>query len=453
MKKRVLFTASRFFPSSYGGGEMYVLSLAQELAGRGYDVLVVTLAPWQEHSSGNFARNDFIYEGTAVAAVSFNPAFTTEGEKYAVNHPLLRLVLKDVITEFSPHIIHINGINSATLMVAKDLRLPTITTIHHSGIACTAGALVRPDHSLCQYAADPSVCVPCCSFYRSPHWWSGGILGKTPSWFYRRYGKRVDSIRRLPYLFRVLRYPWLVDQSIDQMHIVWKFSERFIAPSLAIKRLLLRNGVEEGRILVIPHGIRRLQREELKFDGKRKIKFGFVGQFSFIKGIHLIVQALERLHHGERCELHLFGTAQTSEEELYFYALIENYAGAARIIQHGYQKGEELQKAYSSIDVLLCPSLAYEAYGLVVAESLAVGRPVIVSSSGALPELVNDGESGYVVERNSRDELLLAMQRCIDSPELIRKMAQRIPPMKTVHQYGDEIEKVYGTSFARVDNR
>ncbi len=453
MKKRILLTASRFFPSSYGGGEMYILSLAQELAVRGYEVRVVTLAPWQEPGSKSFARSNFVYQGVSVAALSFNPAATTEGEKYAVNHPLLRGALKDAITEFAPDIIHINGINSAALMVAAELRLPTVTTIHHSGIACTAGALVRPDHSLCRYPADPSVCVPCCSLYRSPHWWTGGLLGKSPSWFYRYFGKKVDSVRRLPYLLRVLRYPWLVEQTIEQMHIVWKYSERFIVPSLAMKELLLRNGVEEGRIRVIPHGIQPTQRTELTFDGKRKIRFGYVGQFSFVKGIHLIVQALERLEHAEQCELHLFGAVQSKEEESYFFPLMKNYTGAAKIIQHGYQSGVELQKAYSSIDVLLCPSLANEAFGLVVSEALAAGRPVIVSRSGALPELVKDGEYGYVVGRNRPDELSDAMQRCVESPELILAMAQRIPLMKTIHQYGDEIEGVYQTSFVGTDNR
>ncbi len=453
MKKRILFTASRFFPASYGGGEMSVLSLAQELASRGHEVRVVALAPWQEPASQSFARSNFVYQGVSVAALSFNPAATTEGEKYAVNHPLLRGALRDAIAEFSPDIIHINGINSATLMAAEELRLPTVTTVHHSGIACTAGALVRPDQSLCHFAADPSVCVPCCSLHRSPHWWTGGILGKTSPRFYRWYGRWVDSMSHLPYLFRVLRYPWLVEQSIDQMRIVWKYSERFIVPSFAMKELLLRNGVAEERVHVIPHGIRPMERTAFTYDGRQKTKFGYVGQFSYVKGIHLIVQALERLQHAEQCELHLFGAAQSKEEELYFLSLMARYEGAAKIVQHGYQKGDDLQKAYSSIDVLLCPSLAYEAFGLVVVEAFGAGRPVIVSRSGALPELVKDGETGWVVERNSSDALMIAMQRCLDSPELIAEMAQRIPAVKTLRQYGDEIESVYQRTSASSENR
>ena len=342
---RILITAARFFPRSYGGGEMYILSLAQELMRREHSVTVVTLAPWQSAFSGDAERENTEIEGVPVVALRFAPGATTEGEKYAVNHFLMRRSLKDVVREFSPDIIHINGINSAILMVAEELRLPTITTIHHSGIACSAGALVRPDNSLCSYAAHSSVCVPCCSMQRTPHWWTGGLLGRIPRWFYRPFGQRVDPVRNLPYIFRALRYPWLVEQTIEQMQVVWRLSRQFIAPSSAIKELLMRNGVNEERIQVLPHGIKPMQRSDIQFNGGRKVKFGYVGQFSRVKGIHLIIEALENLRGAERCELHFFGSAQGKEEEAYFLSLIKNYKGPASIVEHGYIKSDGLQDA------------------------------------------------------------------------------------------------------------
>jgi len=450
---RILITAARFFPQSYGGGEMYILSLAQELMRREHSVTVVTLAPWQSNSIGDTERENNEIEGVPVVALRFAPGATTEGEKYAVNHFLMRRSLRDVVQEFSPDLIHINGINSAILMVAEELRLPTITTIHHSGIACSAGALVRPDNSLCSYAAHSSVCVPCCSMQRTPHWWTGGLLGRIPRWFYRPFGQRVDPVRNLPYVFRVLRYPWLVEQTIEQMQVVWRLSRQFIAPSSAIKELLMRNGVKEERIQVLPHGVKPMQRSDIQFNGGRKVKFGYVGQFSPVKGIHLIIEALEKLRGAERCELHFFGSAQGKEEEAYFLSLIKNYKGPAIIVEHGYIKSGGLQDAYSSIDVLLYPSLAYEAFGLVVNEAFAVGRPVIVSRSGGLPELVRDGENGFVVRRNDAHDLSLAMQKCLDSPERIVDMARRIPPVKTIQEYGDEIEKLYQKEERRLSGK
>jgi len=47
--------------------------------------------------------------------------------------------------------------------------------------------------------------------------------------------------------------------------------------------------------------------------------------------------------------------------------------------------------------VLAVPSLWYETFGLVVAEAYARGTPVLVSDSGALPELVEEGQTGFRV--------------------------------------------------------
>ncbi|HTR80002.1 MAG TPA: glycosyltransferase [Bacteroidota bacterium] len=440
---RVLITAARFFPHFYGGGEVYVLSLAQELQRRGYNILVVTLAPWPGDSKEASTTMHATFEHVPVVELRFPPSSTTEGEKYAVNHLSMRQALKNVILEFSPDLIHINGINSATLMVAEELRLPTITTVHHAGFACPAGALSRPDNSICNYAVHASVCVPCCSVHRTPHWWTGGLLGRIPRWFYMQFGKKVDPIRNLPYVFRALRFPWLVEQIIGQMQLVWRLSQRYIAPSLAVKELLVRNGVDAERIRVVPHGIKPLQRREIQFNGKRKLRFGYVGQFSSIKGIHIIFEALRELKGADRCEIHFFGAPQGKDEEAYFIPLAKNYAGPAKIVEHGYVKGEGLQEAYASIDVLLYPSLLFETFGLVVNEALAVGRPVIVSRSGALPELVREGENGFIVDRNDAHNLSLAMQKCIDDPERIVSMSRNIHPVKTIHEYVDEVEKLY----------
>ncbi|MGQ9648204.1 MAG: glycosyltransferase, partial [Thermodesulfobacteriota bacterium] len=78
------------------------------------------------------------------------------------------------------------------------------------------------------------------------------------------------------------------------------------------------------------------------------------------------------------------------------------------------------------------------------AEAFSAGRPVIVTNSGALREQVRDGIDGFVVERNNSKALAEAMQKFLDNPNLILEMSNRIRPVKTIQQYVDEIEKIYG---------
>jgi glycosyltransferase involved in cell wall biosynthesis len=137
--------------------------------------------------------------------------------------------------------------------------------------------------------------------------------------------------------------------------------------------------------------------------------------------------------------LHVYGDTEGND---YYTSVVSRYKGSAKIIPHGFVREDLLQQAYDSIDVLVLPSLAHEAFGLVVNEALAVGRPVIVSRSGALPELVQE-EFGIVVERNSVESLAQAMMRCADNPRSIVEMAERIPGIKKVDRYVDEIEILY----------
>jgi len=78
-----------------------------------------------------------------------------------------------------------------------------------------------------------------------------------------------------------------------------------------------------------------------------------------------------------------------------------------------------LRKAYA----LLMPSSAkYEGMGLVIAEALAAGVPVITYDSGPMPEFVRHGESGFVVPSNSPEALAEAMKQILINPQLLETM-------------------------------
>jgi glycosyltransferase involved in cell wall biosynthesis len=438
-----------FYPHGMGGGQMYVLMLAKELQKRGYTVAVLTLIQhgWKHEAAGtnDGSITEYSYQAIDVYAVRINLKSITQGQKYAVNHPILRARICDVMKKFSPDIIHVNGINSAIYPVALELQIPTITTIHHSGAACPAGTLIYHDGTICSLAMHHSVCIECCSYQRMPESrLSGYFIGKIPRWFYLPYGKIVDTSKKLLLPLRILQYPWLVEQEMNQLRSALDAQSMLIAPSRAIKDLLLRNGVREKNIFLLPHGVKELKKAPIEAFNVRPVAFGFVGHAGHIKGVHILMSALEKISHGDRCELHMYGD---SENNSYFISILTKYKGQARIIQHGLLRDDQLQAAYTAMDVLVLPSLAYEAFGLVVNEALASGRPVIVSRSGALPELVEDGKTGFIVARNDSSALAEKMQLYIDNPQLILEMSQNIGTIKMCGQYTEELISLYESYF------
>jgi glycosyltransferase involved in cell wall biosynthesis len=89
----------------------------------------------------------------------------------------------------------------------------------------------------------------------------------------------------------------------------------------------------------------------------------------------------------------------------------------------GYLNGDDLTAAYCAADVFVFPS-AIETFGLVVAEAMAVGLPVVSSRVGGVPELIKHGHNGYIFEVNDTEQMTAHVQDLIDHPEKRQQMGQ-----------------------------
>jgi protein O-GlcNAc transferase len=85
---------------------------------------------------------------------------------------------------------------------------------------------------------------------------------------------------------------------------------------------------------------------------------------------------------------------------------------------------ETVARYFSAADIFLYPSLA-ESFGLVAAEALATGTPVVTFNSGGLPEIVIHKENGYVARWNDTGDLINGIHFVLGlSPQELRKMAR-----------------------------
>jgi glycosyltransferase involved in cell wall biosynthesis len=150
-----------------------------------------------------------------------------------------------------------------------------------------------------------------------------------------------------------------------------------------------------------------------------------------------------------RVELVIVGAPRGADAERYLEELLESYQGPAATIQRGFVEPSRMADQYASIDILVVPSIVPEAFGLTVAEAFSVGRPVIVSKSGALPELVRDGIDGFVVGRNDSHILAERMHSLILNPSSILALADAAPPVRSIEDYADAIERVYDSVMAK----
>src|SRR5205085_4665905 len=83
----------------------------------------------------------------------------------------------------------------------------------------------------------------------------------------------------------------------------------------------------------------------------------------------------------------------------------------------GFLNQSRIPEAYAAADVLVLPSDGGETWGLVVNEAMAAGRPALVSDQvGCAPDLVLDGQTGYVFPCGNVEPLAAHMARLAADP-------------------------------------
>jgi glycosyltransferase involved in cell wall biosynthesis len=131
----------------------------------------------------------------------------------------------------------------------------------------------------------------------------------------------------------------------------------------------------------------------------------FLGRFCDEKAPHLAIDAAEMA--GMR--IVLAGKASLPEEKEYFEHFIRPRLQAGRVEFAGEADATLKRELLAGAKGLLMPLMWDEPFGLVMIEAMACGTPVIVFNRGSAPEIVIDGETGYLVR--DEHEMAAAIER------------------------------------------
>ena len=125
----------------------------------------------------------------------------------------------------------------------------------------------------------------------------------------------------------------------------------------------------------------------------------YVGRVQQLKGPDLLLRAVACLEEDEKHGLQVLIVGGDRDEDVELVQLRElaQDLGISDMVSFiGMVEQKQLSLFYSAADVCVVPS-HYESFGLVAAEALACGTPVVASRVGGLAETVKDGENGYLV--------------------------------------------------------
>lgn len=132
------------------------------------------------------------------------------------------------------------------------------------------------------------------------------------------------------------------------------------------------------------------------------------------------------------------GTAEINEKD--FRGSIETQ-GLSDVAQyHGRLYGEEKERLLHKADVFVHPTLN-DCFPLVLLEAMQHALPIIATPVGAIPDMVEDGVTGFIIPEQDTKALAEAMQSFIEHPERIRSMGEAARE-RFLHSYtADQFEQ------------
>jgi len=420
---KILFVCSGYLPSSVGGVELQVYHIVKELKNQGHDVLVFCreYAPAKDE----YSIHRDVYDEIPVARMNYKFTDCDTFEKIYANTTITR-IFKDVFQEFGPdlvHVHHLSCLSTEIVRMVKEAQVPVVMTLHDFWMGCPRGQRMTASLSPCSEIR-LSRCLPCLRELW-PSFFKGGREGT------EREKADVCDLE-------------MVEQYHEDIHCVLDSVDRLITPSNFMKNIFIRYGISESRISVVENGLDHELFKGVNHVRSSMVRFGFIGSILPSKGVHLLIEAF-KLIGGSDQRLHIWGEVLPFHKDTnYGHRLAVLTKGwESSILFHGSYENTKLPEILSEIDILVVPSIWYEAFCLTIREGFLSNTPVIASNYGAMAEAIDDGETGLLFNVGDCVDLSEKMKQLMTDHSLRRKLAESPKHVATVKQSVAALKKVY----------
>lgn len=205
-------------------------------------------------------------------------------------------------------------------------------------------------------------------------------------------------------------------------------ARRIIVISEALKNFTIRHErIDPEKVAVIHYGLKDFEqslndknlREKLGYK-KEDIVFGIIARLIEQKGHRYLLEAFRAVGNKHRqARLLIVGDGELREE----LERLTHDLGLDRQVRF-LGRREDTADIYHALDVFVHPSL-WEGFGLVFLEAMSFSLPIIAAKVSAIPELVQDGETGLLVPPENIPQLVKAMTWMIEHPKERKRMGTR----------------------------
>lgn len=216
----------------------------------------------------------------------------------------------------------------------------------------------------------------------------------------------------------------------ERQHEMWESATGiFTMSGWLADALVALSDVPRSKITVVYAGLNSIQTgarhgSEPSFPSRerRPAKLLFVGRDFFRKGGDVVVRALTQLRHEYSADIQLTVVGPDK------WPLPGNVPEGVAFL--GGRTTAEVARLYSEHDLFVMPS-RFEAFGIVFTEALAHGLPVVGRSAFAMPEIIEPGKNGALVDSEDPAELAAAIISVLEDPGVREYTAQAAEDVQT----------------------
>lgn len=409
-KLNLLFVVHSFPPKAVAGTELYTLSLAKEFKKKGHIILVLYPIYEKSRPEGLITKGEF--EKISVSQINLNhPSDLTQKFKNIAAAKAFEQFLLDLDVDLV-HFHHFMGFSALSLDICKRKNIPTIMTIHDTWLLCEQIHFIMADGTFCKNGPETvEKCVQC-------------FLARYPNFL-----KKGGEVSTLANIFTV-RLQFL-KKAFNQIDTI-------IAPSKFIRNVFFTHGFINSNVIDSPLGIPTFPIVPRKHDKRNYIRFCFLGNINFTKGLDILISAFNSIDN-KKVKLNLYGKII---DTIYFKQIMGGKKKNVRIKYHGKYKPKDLPKILAQTDVAVCPSRS-ENYPTVIRECLHSKIPVIAANVGGIPEIIKDGKNGLLFRASDPKDLAKKLHFFIEEPQRILEFRKNIRPVRKITDEVKHLEQIY----------
>jgi len=220
------------------------------------------------------------------------------------------------------------------------------------------------------------------------------------------------------------------------------------------RRLIDEVGLHPEKITCVPTGIEMEHysnvdptlRKELGFDESNQL-VGMVSVLRSWKGHAIFLEAVSEVL-GDYPHLHILIAGEGPAQAMIEHKIIDlGLTGRGHLLGHR----EDVPRLLASLDLLVLPSTGHEGIPQIILQAHAAGCPVVASEVGGIPEVVEHGKMGRLVEPGNVEKLAQAIRAALDEDEVSREMAEagrkRVAQKHSLEIMCQTLEKLYASQM------